>query len=33
LFFKNKNKPLLINPGDKVKFKRITEKEFNDYGE
>jgi KipI family sensor histidine kinase inhibitor len=31
-FFNNQNQSLLINPGDKVKFNRITQKEFNDYG-
>ena len=31
LFCKNKKSPLLIKPGDMVKFKQISTKEFNDY--
>ena len=28
LFFKEKNNPSLLQPGTKVKFKRITKNEF-----
>ena len=31
-FFKNRKKPLLFNPGSKVRFKRISIKEFQKYG-
>ena len=33
LFCKNKKVPLLIKPGDRVKFKKISTKEFNNYGQ
>ena len=33
LFCKDKKVPLLIKPGDMVKFKQISTKEFNDYGQ
>jgi len=33
LFSKGKKLPLLIKPGDMVKFKKISTKEFNNYGQ
>lgn len=33
LFYKEKKVPLLIKPGDRVKFKKISTKEFNNYGQ
>ena len=33
LFFKNKKQPLLIQPGDMIKFKKISEHQFNTYEE
>ena len=32
LFFKKKKEPLLIKPGNKLRFKRISKKEFENYG-
>jgi len=33
LFYKERKVPLLIKPGDRVKFKKISTKEFNNYGQ